>query len=88
MSARASGDGRCVQDRGECGVSDSQTISHGQRGVEYDVTADVAAFVTGASPNYGWILRKADEGLAGLVSFGTRESTSVGQLIDTYQPSS
>jgi hypothetical protein len=50
------------------------------------VTADVAASVTGAGGNYGWIVRKTDEGPSGLVSFGTRESTAAAQLVVTYQP--
>lgn len=48
------------------------------------MAADVAAIAAGASFNYGWILRKTDEGPTGLVSFGTRESTTVAQLIVTY----
>lgn len=66
--------------------TDTQTINNGQAGiVEFDVTADVTAFVDGTSANYGWILRKTNEDLTGLVSFGTRESAAVAQLVVTYQ---
>jgi hypothetical protein len=40
--------------------------------VEYDVTADVAAFLAG-TPNYGWLLKKGDESLAGKADYTSRE---------------
>lgn len=65
--------------------TDTQTITSDQAGVvEYDVTADVQSFLTGTN-NYGWILKKTNEGQNGLVSFGTKESTSIPQLVITYQ---
>jgi hypothetical protein len=67
-------------------ATDSETITNGQSGVvEYDVTSDVEAFMSGTS-NYGWLVKKTNEGQNGQVSFGTRESASVPQLIVTYQP--
>jgi hypothetical protein len=67
-------------------ATDSETITNNQTGVvEYDVTSDVAAFMNGTN-NYGWIIRKTNEGQNGQVSFGTRESTSDPQLVVTYQP--
>lgn len=66
--------------------TDTQTIVDGQAGiVEYDVTADVSAFIIGSATNNGWIVRKTLEGQTGSVSFGTRESTYVANLVVTYQ---
>lgn len=68
-------------------ASATQTITNNQTGVvEFDVTADVASFATGINSNYGWIIKKTNEGHTGQVSFGTKESTSVPQLVVTYQP--
>jgi hypothetical protein len=41
--------------------------------LEFDVTADVRAFVAGTSNNYGWILKKANENLSGRAAFRSRE---------------
>ena len=47
--------------------------TNGLRGwVDYDVTADVAAFLTG-TPNYGWLLKKTAEGASGRVDYASRE---------------
>ncbi|MFY9822420.1 MAG: DNRLRE domain-containing protein, partial [Thermoanaerobaculia bacterium] len=43
--------------------------------VDFDVTADVAAFLTG-TPSYGWLLRKGDESLSGKADYTSREGTS------------
>lgn len=68
-------------------ASDTTTIVNGQSGIiEFDVTADVQDFLNGISNNFGWIIKKTDEGQAGQLSFGTKESSSVPQLIVTYQP--
>jgi hypothetical protein len=65
----------------------SQTITNGQTGVvEYDVTADVAAFVNGSFSNYGWLIRKTNEGQNGSVAFASKESASAAELVITYQP--
>jgi len=65
----------------------TQTITNNQTGVvEYDVTADVASFMTGTNINYGWIVKKTNEGQNGQVDFGSKESSSVPQLVVTYQP--
>ncbi|HEX8763286.1 MAG TPA: DNRLRE domain-containing protein [Candidatus Saccharimonadales bacterium] len=67
--------------------SASQLITNGQTGaVEYDVTADVTDFVNGTFTNYGWLVKKTNEGQNGQVSFGTRETVTPPQLIITYQP--
>jgi hypothetical protein len=42
--------------------------------VPYDITADVAAFATGA-PNFGWLLKKTDETKSGWVDYDSREGT-------------
>ena len=66
--------------------SDTITITNGQTGtVEYDVTADVAAFLNGWYTNYGWIIKKTDEGQTGSVTFGTKESPYVAQLVVTFR---
>lgn len=67
-------------------ATDTETITSNQTGVvEFDVTADVQAYMNGTS-NSGWIIKKTEEGSNGQVSFGTKESTSVPQLVVTYQP--
>lgn len=63
------------------------TITNNQSGVvELDVTSDVQSFMNGSNQNYGWLLKKTNEGQAGQVSFGTKESSSIPQLVVTYQP--
>ncbi len=67
--------------------SDTQTITNNQTGVvEYDVTSDVSSFLNSTNSNYGWIVKKTEEGQPGQVSFGTKESTNIPQLVVTYQP--
>jgi hypothetical protein len=62
------------------------TITNGLAGVvTYDVTADVNAFLAGTA-NYGWLVRKTDEGAAGLVEFGSRESAASPRLTVTWRP--
>lgn len=43
--------------------------------VQYDVTSDVLAFLTGTS-NYGWLLKKTNEGASGLVDYTSREGAA------------
>ncbi|MEK7571221.1 MAG: DNRLRE domain-containing protein [Patescibacteria group bacterium] len=63
------------------------TIMNNQSGVvEFDVTSDVQSFMSGSNQNYGWLVKKTNEGQAGQVSFGTKESSNVPQLVTTYQP--
>lgn len=62
----------------------TQTITNNLSGVvEYDVTADILAFLSGDFDNYGWLIKKANEGQAGQVSFGTREGSFVPELVIT-----
>jgi hypothetical protein len=59
------------------------TITNGLGGVvTFDVTADVAAWVSG-TPNAGWILKRVDEGPSGAVEFGARESAAPPRLVVT-----
>lgn len=68
-------------------ASDTQTITNNQSGVvEFDVTSDVVSFLDSANQNYGWIIKKTNEGQNGRVNFGTKESSSDPQLVVTYQP--
>ncbi len=54
--------------------STSTTITNNQEGVvEIDVTGDVQEFMNGTD-NYGWVIKKTDEGANGRVEFGSRES--------------
>jgi hypothetical protein len=65
----------------------TQTIANNQAGVvEYDVTTDVVDFLSGAAPNYGWIIKKTNENQNGMVGFGTKEGTAQAELVITYQP--
>jgi hypothetical protein len=65
----------------------TQTITNGQSGVvEFDVTTDVASFVSGAADNYGWIIKKTNEGQNGQVGFGTKESSFAPELVIVFQP--
>lgn len=73
-------------------VTASAVIHTNQQGVvTLDVTADVAAFVGGSQPNYGWVLRKTDEGAPGRVEFSSSEGQApprlaVGVAGDTSRP--
>ena len=63
------------------------TITSNQSGtVEFDMTSDVQSFMSGSSQNYGWLVKKTNEGQSGQVSFGTKENTAVPQLVVIYQP--
>ena len=63
------------------------TITNGMSGVvEWTVTADVAAFLADTS-NYGWIIRKTDEGSSGRADFASKENGVTNnrpQLVITY----
>jgi hypothetical protein len=63
----ASGDGE---------ATDTALITNGTSGwVTFDVTSDVAAFLTGTANN-GWLLQKTDEGQAGRIDLVSREGTA------------
>jgi len=65
----------------------TSTITNGMSGVvEWTVTADVDAFLAGTS-NYGWIIRKTDEGSSGRADFASKENDVTNnrpQLVITY----
>lgn len=53
------------------------TITNGQSGtVTFDVSSDVALWRSGGAPNYGFIIKKVDEGAAGHVEFASRETST------------
>jgi len=67
--------------------TDTLTITSGLTGeIEYDVKSDVQAFISGSESNFGWIIKKTEEGQNGSVEFGTKESSVVPHLLITYQP--
>jgi K319L-like, PKD domain len=53
--------------------------------VEWDVTSDVAQILSASVPNYGWLIRKDNEGQAGQVEYGSRESQNKPELVFTVQ---
>ncbi|HEX2518093.1 MAG TPA: DNRLRE domain-containing protein, partial [Castellaniella sp.] len=53
--------------------------------VEWDVTTDAAQILAGSVPNYGWIIRKDNEGQAGQVEYGSRESLHPPEIVLTVQ---
>jgi hypothetical protein len=69
--------------------TDSYTQTNDLSGtVELDVTADVAAFL-GGSDNYGWLVKKRDEGQNGLVDFTAREGAGSQHprlVLDVFVP--
>lgn len=44
--------------------------------IEFDVTSDLATFISGSAQNYGWIIKKTNEGDSGLVEFTSDEGTT------------
>ena len=66
-------------------ASPTSTLDHsnGQLGwVEFDVTADVQAFLSG-TPNCGWIVKKVLEGQNGRVQYSSKEGGNPPQLVLT-----
>jgi|WetSurMetagenome_2_1015567.scaffolds.fasta_scaffold00385_8 hypothetical protein len=60
------------------------TINNNQTGtITFDVTSDIQSFVNGTNQNYGWLLKKTDEGANGRIEFGSKESASSPKLIIT-----
>jgi sugar lactone lactonase YvrE len=57
--------------------TDSALHTNGLAGwVEWDVTADVAAFLAGTATNHGWLVKKVLEGQPGLVEYASREASA------------
>ena len=42
--------------------------------IEFDVTSDLQTFLSNTEPNYGWIVKKTEEGAPGIVEFTSDES--------------
>lgn len=64
--------------------SATTTIVNDQEGiVEMDVTGDIQEFVNGVE-NFGWLIKKTDEGANGRIEFGSRETESSPKLIITF----
>lgn len=62
--------------------SASVLITNGLSGsVTIDVTADVAAFLAGSAANYGWIVKKQNEGATGHIEFSSRETATPPRLV-------
>lgn len=58
------------------------TITNGLTGVvSLDVTAELAAVLAGGGEHHGWLLKKTQEGQAGRVEFGSRESGTPPRLV-------
>jgi hypothetical protein len=63
-------------------------VSNGLAGsVNWDVTADVQAFLAGSAANHGWIIKKTEEGQPGRVDFASRETGHGPRLVITFGPS-
>lgn len=69
-------------------ASDTAIIQSHQSGtVSFDVTSDIASIANGSRANFGWIVKKTEEGAAGRVDFASRETGSDGpQLILVVSP--
>ena len=66
-----------MQDKNQWPFIQSPTVAvvhrNGDPPDELDVTRDVEPFLSGSSINYGWIIRKDNEGLSGEVNYSSRE---------------
>jgi hypothetical protein len=65
-------------------ASGTKLITNGlvNQWITFDVTSNVQSFIAGSSPNYGWIVKKADESQNGAVEFASKESaTNLPQLV-------
>ncbi len=66
----------------ETNATSSVLIENLQTGtVSWNVTGDTAAFLSGTSDNYGWVVRKTSESQSGLVEFDSRESGNLPRLV-------
>lgn len=60
-------------------ATDSVLHTNGLSGwVEWDVTADVQDMVTSPATNYGWIVKKTEEGQTGRANYTSREGAANG----------
>jgi glucose/sorbosone dehydrogenase len=69
-------------------TSTTATGTTGGAVVNWDVSSDVAAFVTGGAGNFGWVVRDAAEGAGGIeFQFAARENSTLAsrpQLVVVY----
>ena len=57
--------------------------------LQWNVTADVAAFLAGTAPNDGWVVKDVNEGTGSEFRFASRETGTVAsrpQLAITFAP--
>lgn len=52
--------------------------------IEFDVTADVQGFLNG-NPNYGWLIKKTNEGQSGSVEYSSKDGANPPELVITAQ---
>lgn len=65
-------------------VTASTNIINNQTGtINLNVTSDVQSFLNGTNQNYGWLIKKTDEGTNGKIQFGSKESSNSPKLIIT-----
>jgi hypothetical protein len=64
--------------------TDTANITNNQTGtVTFNITSDIQSFLNNTNQNYGWIIKKTNEGQNGSVEFGSKESGSAPQLVIT-----
>lgn len=62
--------------------SATTTIVNNQSGVvEFDVTADVLAFLSGEPANFGWLIREEEGNQPGNVGFGSRQGGNTAPVL-------
>lgn len=77
---------------GDFAASASALVSTGTTNgatLQWDLTADVQAFQAGTAPNYGWLVKDANEGSGGEFRFASDEYNTVAsrpQLAITFAP--
>ncbi len=68
--------------------TDTKLITNGLTGaIDLDVTSDVQVFLSEQDTNFGWVVKKTDENLAGRIHIGSREGSLPAELILTYDGS-
>lgn len=66
-------------------ASDTVLHTNGLVGwIEFDVTGDVQGFMTG-NPNYGWLIKKINEGQSGSAEYSSKDGANPPELIITAQ---
>lgn len=66
--------------------SSATLIENNQEGeVQLDVTSDIQGFINNSYTNYGWLLKKTNEGQNGKVEFGSRETSNSPRLVISFE---